>query len=196
MLDGTGAARFRADVAITNGFIVRVGDLSKVRARADIDVRGLMVAPGFINIHSHAVPGVLPTAENMLTQGVTSELLNADGAGPLDIGAQIDGYAAKGLAVNIAASIGCALATSIESLIVLRFLQSLGACAGGRNHSPSPSSTALKCILDKTRVQRCLISGELGPSAEGFCSVPHTGTCKCCADCANASARCQTNSPS
>ena len=106
VLDGTGAARFRADVAITDGFIVRVGDLSKVRARADIDVRGLMVAPGFINIHSHAVPAVLPTAENMLTQGVTSELLNADGAGPLDIGAQIDGYAAKGLAVNIAASIG------------------------------------------------------------------------------------------
>ena len=91
VLDGTGAARFRADVAITDGFIVRVGDLSKVRARADIDVRGLMVAPGFINIHSHAVPAVLPTAENMLTQGVTSELLNADGAGPLDIGAQIDG---------------------------------------------------------------------------------------------------------
>jgi N-acyl-D-amino-acid deacylase len=106
VVDGTGAARYRADVAITGGFIVRVGDLSRVRARTNIDVRGLMVAPGFINIHSHAVPWVLPTAENMLTQGVTSELLNADGAGPLDIGAQIGGYAEKGLAVNIAASIG------------------------------------------------------------------------------------------
>lgn len=106
IVDGTGAPRYRADVAISSGFIVRVGDLSRVRAQTDIDVRGLMVAPGFINIHSHAVPWVLPTAENMLTQGVTSELLNADGAGPLDIGAQIDGYAEKGLAVNIAASVG------------------------------------------------------------------------------------------
>lgn len=106
IVDGTGAARYRADVAVTGGSIVRVGDLSKARARNDIDVRGLMVAPGFINIHSHAFPSVLPTAENMLTQGVTSELLNADGAGPLDIGAQLDGYAAQGLAVNIAASAG------------------------------------------------------------------------------------------
>ena len=106
VVDGTGAARYRADVGVTGGFIVRVGDLSRARGRTNIDVRGLMVAPGFINIHSHAVPAVLPTAENMLTQGVTSELLNADGAGPLDIGAQIDAYAEKGLAVNVAASVG------------------------------------------------------------------------------------------
>ncbi|MBL0170492.1 MAG: amidohydrolase family protein [Gemmatimonadaceae bacterium] len=106
VVDGTGAPRFRADVAITRGHIARVGDLSRATARTDIDVRGLFVAPGFINIHSHAVPSVLPTAENMLTQGVTTELLNADGAGPADIGAQLDGVAKAGLAVNVAASAG------------------------------------------------------------------------------------------
>ena len=106
VVDGTGAPRYRADVAITRGHIARVGDLSGVTARTDINVRGLFVAPGFINIHSHAVAAVLPTAENMLTQGVTTELLNADGAGPADIGAQLDGLAKNGLAVNIAASVG------------------------------------------------------------------------------------------
>ncbi|MEQ1690194.1 MAG: amidohydrolase family protein [Gemmatimonas sp.] len=106
VVDGTGAPRFRADVAITRGHIARVGDLSKATARTELDVRGLFVAPGFINIHSHAVPSVLATAENMLTQGVTTELLNADGAGPADIGVQLDGIARNGLAVNIAASAG------------------------------------------------------------------------------------------
>jgi N-acyl-D-aspartate/D-glutamate deacylase len=106
VMDGTGAPRRRADVAITRGHIARVGNLAGVRARAEIDVRGLVVAPGFINIHSHANPGILPTAENMLTQGVTTELLNADGAGPTDIGAQLDALQQAGLAVNVAASTG------------------------------------------------------------------------------------------
>ena len=106
VVDGTGAPRYRADVAITRGHIARVGDLAKATARTEIDVRGLFVAPGFINIHSHAVPAVLQTAENMLTQGVTTELLNADGSAPADIGAQLDTLAAHGLAVNVASSAG------------------------------------------------------------------------------------------
>lgn len=106
VVDGTGAPRYRADVAITRSHIARIGDLSRATAHTDINVRGLFVAPGFINIHSHAVPAVLSTAANMLTQGVTTELLNADGAGPADIGAQLDGIARNGLAVNIAASAG------------------------------------------------------------------------------------------
>jgi N-acyl-D-amino-acid deacylase len=106
VVDGTGAPRRRADVAITRGHIARVGSLRGARARTEIDVRGLFVAPGFINIHSHANPTVLPTAENMLTQGVTTEVLNADGAGPLDIGAQLDALQQAGLAVNVAASVG------------------------------------------------------------------------------------------
>ena len=74
-------------------------------ADVDIDATGLFVAPGFINIHSHAAPEGLSPAENMLTQGVTTEILNADGGGPLDIGGQLDGEAG-GLAVNVGANIG------------------------------------------------------------------------------------------
>jgi len=104
--DGSGLPRFTADVGIVNGRIARVGDLSGRHAATEIDVRGLVVAPGFINIHSHATPEGLARAANMLTQGVTTEILNADGFGPVDLAAQRAQLSAPGLAVNIGATIG------------------------------------------------------------------------------------------
>jgi adenine deaminase len=56
VIDGSGLPRVRADVAIANGSIARVGDLSKERAAVEFDATGLFVAPGFVNIHSHASP--------------------------------------------------------------------------------------------------------------------------------------------
>ncbi|BCS34981.1 N-acyl-D-amino-acid deacylase [Luteitalea sp. TBR-22] len=106
VIDGTGAPRRRADVGITGDRITRVGDLSGARASTDIDATGLYVAPGFINIHSHATPVGLRTAVNMLTQGVTTEIVNADGRGPLDITGQLAGLGAAGLAVNVGAQAG------------------------------------------------------------------------------------------
>jgi N-acyl-D-amino-acid deacylase len=106
VVDGTGAPRYRADVAIAGGSIARVGDLAKARAEVDVDATGLFVAPGFINIHSHATPDGLMTAANMLTQGVTTEILNADGSGPIDLNDQFARATARGLAVNVGANIG------------------------------------------------------------------------------------------
>ena len=106
VIDGSGRARFAADVGIRNGFIAAIGDLSAAKAATDLEARGLFVAPGFINIHSHASPDALPTAVNMLTQGVTTEIFNADGAGPLEIAKQMSDLAAAGLAVNAGGFIG------------------------------------------------------------------------------------------
>jgi N-acyl-D-amino-acid deacylase len=106
VVDGTGAPRYRADVAIAGGSIARIGDLAGARADVDIDATGLFVAPGFINIHSHATPDGLMTAANMLTQGVTTEIVNADGAGPIDLDDQLAKATARGLAVNAGADIG------------------------------------------------------------------------------------------
>lgn len=106
VIDGTGGAPYRADVGVVGRFIARVGDLAPAEAATTIDATGLYVAPGFINIHSHAVPGALATAENMLTQGVTLEILNADGGGPADIAKQLAEIAASGLAVNVGANAG------------------------------------------------------------------------------------------
>jgi N-acyl-D-amino-acid deacylase len=106
VIDGTGRARFEADVAISGGSIARVGDLSNVRATEDIDVSGLFVAPGFINLHSHNRLGAVSTAANMLGQGVTTIILNADGGGPLDLSEQMREAEANGLAINVGPTIG------------------------------------------------------------------------------------------
>ena len=97
---------YRADVAIANGRIARIGKLARDSAGHDIDVTGLHVAPGFINIHSHVQPAALPRAENMLTQGVTTEIANPDGGGPIDFRPQAESIAKAGLAVNLGAYIG------------------------------------------------------------------------------------------
>lgn len=106
VIDGSGNPRFDADVGITNGFIAAIGELDDATAGTHIDATGLFVSPGFINIHSHASPDALPTAVNMLTQGVTTEIFNADGGGPPDIAQQMSQLAAAGLAVNIGGYVG------------------------------------------------------------------------------------------
>ncbi len=106
VINGSGNSRFDADVGIRNGFIAAVGDLDQATATRQIDARGLMVTPGFINIHSHASAEALPTAVNMLTQGVTTEIFNADGSGPLDVAQQLNSLGVSGLAVNIGGFIG------------------------------------------------------------------------------------------
>jgi N-acyl-D-aspartate/D-glutamate deacylase len=106
IVDGTGGRLYQADVGIHNGHLARIGDLSKESALVEVDVAGLYVAPGFINIHSHASSAALATAENMLTQGVTTEILNPDGGGPPDIVPQLNEANSGGLALNVGAYIG------------------------------------------------------------------------------------------
>jgi N-acyl-D-amino-acid deacylase len=101
VLDGTGRPAYRADVGVTAGRITRIGDLSRDTAATAIDASGLVVAPGFINIHSHA--SALSTAANMLTQGVTTEILNPDGLGTLDIARQLGAADSESYAVNVGA---------------------------------------------------------------------------------------------
>ncbi len=106
VVDGTGTPRYDADIGIRNGYITAIGDLAAAAAPAVIEARGLLVAPGFINIHSHAVPDALPTAVNMLAQGVTTEIFNADGGGAVDLEEQLPALKDAGLAVNIGGYIG------------------------------------------------------------------------------------------
>jgi N-acyl-D-aspartate/D-glutamate deacylase len=106
ILDGTGAPRFQGDVGIRGRTIAAVGNLKSDHAAIEVDATGLFVTPGFINIHSHPTAEGLLRAENMLTQGVTTEILNADGAGPTDLDSQLQGLAKAGLALNVGANIG------------------------------------------------------------------------------------------
>ena len=103
LLDGTGGPAARADVGVVGSHVAKVGDLSRDSGTTIVDATGLIVAPGFINIHSHAAPNALPTAANMLQQGVTTELVNSDGGGPLDVAAQLAAAEKATLAVNVGA---------------------------------------------------------------------------------------------
>ncbi len=74
VIDGTGAPRRRADVAIRDGRIVAVGDVGPGSGARTIDARGRIVSPGFIDIHSHSDESVLINSalESTVHQGVTS----------------------------------------------------------------------------------------------------------------------------
>lgn len=75
VIDGSGAARKRADVAISDGHIAAVGDLSAWTASAErIDAGGLIVAPGFIDVHTHDDRLLLahPEMTPKVSQGVTT----------------------------------------------------------------------------------------------------------------------------
>ena len=74
VVDGTGNPWFRADVGLRSGRIVSVGDLTRASASRVIDARGLVVSPGFIDLHTHVDDDLLsqPGAENYVSQGVTT----------------------------------------------------------------------------------------------------------------------------
>lgn len=74
VIDGTGNAWFKADVAVERGRISEVGRLGSASAERVIDATGLVVCPGFIDIHAHGAVGLLvePRAECLLRQGITT----------------------------------------------------------------------------------------------------------------------------
>lgn len=105
IVDGTGSPGYPADLGIDDGTIAAIGDLEDRPARTRIDATGKIVAPGFIDIHSHADPDALRDAESALKQGVTTEILSPDGGGTTDIEDALD-VAAGGIGINVGAYIG------------------------------------------------------------------------------------------
>jgi len=90
ILDGTGGPWFSGSVAVKDGKIAGVGRLINASARRVIDARGLIVAPGFIDLHSHSDRVLLVdgNAQSKIRQGVTTEILGEDhSAGPVIPGA-------------------------------------------------------------------------------------------------------------
>jgi N-acyl-D-amino-acid deacylase len=100
VLDGTGNPWFPADVAVRAGRIVAVGSLAGAQASRVIDATGKYLTPGFIDIHSHADDGSGPrggfrdpdpirrSAPNLVSQGITTVVVNQDGRSPWPVAEQ------------------------------------------------------------------------------------------------------------
>lgn len=108
IVDGTGSPWYRGDVAISGDTIARVAPSIDGTARRSIDGNGLVVAPGFIDIHTHARRGIfeVPTAENYVRQGVTTLMEGPDGSSPLPLKPFLDKLTALRTSVNIGSFVG------------------------------------------------------------------------------------------
>ncbi|WBU37833.1 N-acyl-D-amino-acid deacylase family protein [Homoserinibacter sp. YIM 151385] len=88
LVDGTGAPRRRGDLAVEGGRIAALGELPARDGDREIDARGLVIAPGFIDMHAHSDLELLRDREHLakLAQGVTTQVLGQDGIGyaPVD----------------------------------------------------------------------------------------------------------------
>jgi N-acyl-D-amino-acid deacylase len=83
LIDGTGSPGIRADIAVENDQIVEIAPVIRTTGQNVLDATGMIVAPGFIDIHSHTDASIFgnPFVESMLFQGVTTEVTGNCGVG-------------------------------------------------------------------------------------------------------------------
>lgn len=108
VIDGSGNPWYYADVAIQNGKVIRVGNLKDASAKRIIDATGLIVAPGFIDVHAHIEGGEMttPTADNFIYDGVTSVVTGNCGGSNLNISDYFKRLDSAKTSINIASLIG------------------------------------------------------------------------------------------
>lgn len=106
VIDGTGNPAFYADVAIRRGRVAALGRVSG-SAPVEIDARGLVVAPGFIDVHTHAENVLeLPLAENFLRMGITTVVAGNCGSSEPDIGRFLRAVESIRVSPNVATLVG------------------------------------------------------------------------------------------
>src|SRR3954453_23261784 len=109
VVDGTAAPARPADVRIEGDTIVAIGTGLEPRAGERVrGARGLVVSPGFIDMHSHAGDGIddAPDSASQVRQGVTTALVGQDGGGELPVASFFDGIDRTRPTINFAASVG------------------------------------------------------------------------------------------
>jgi dihydroorotase/N-acyl-D-amino-acid deacylase len=108
IVDGTGSPWYRGDVGVRNDTIAKIAPRIDAPAGKVIDAAGKIVAPGFIDIHTHARRGIfdVPTADNYVRQGVTTLMEGPDGSSPLPIKPFFDRLAATHITPNFGLFVG------------------------------------------------------------------------------------------
>lgn len=173
IVDGTGSEGYRGDLGIVGDRIVAMGELGPAEARSILEVDGLVIAPGFIDIHSHTDEMVLvnPTCESKVTQGVTTEVSGNCGysAGPHGGKSDWQGYVREMSEYGIEPtwrSLGEFLDHLDSAPMTINFATYVGhgmiraAVVGYDDRSPSASELDVMCAL----VRRSISEGALGLS--------------------------------
>lgn len=153
--DGLGSDPVVTDIGIVNAHIVAFGDLSAFEAPLRRDVTGLAVAPGFIDIHSHAAGSNFstssltrrPGAENYLRQGVTTAIVGQDGSSAYPIGDYLKKAESTRTAINIGTTVGHG---TIRAIVM-----------GNRDREPTESELNRM----KTMVESAMKDGAFGISS-------------------------------
>jgi N-acyl-D-aspartate/D-glutamate deacylase/acetyl esterase/lipase len=112
VIDGAGTDAVKADVGVAGDRIVFIGDAAKENLQAErvIDATGLIVAPGFIDPHTHADDDIFDPkrAANLpyLTQGVTTVFIGNDGRSRIPLAKAFEQLQSQGVGVNVASFVG------------------------------------------------------------------------------------------
>jgi N-acyl-D-amino-acid deacylase len=156
VIDGSGRPGTVHDVAIKDGTIAAVGRIPKSQAAEIIDASGLVVAPGFIDVHTHADNLVSrPAAANFVRMGVTTIVAGNCGGSALDVGAALAALRDQPAAVNFATLIGH---NTVRSAVM-----------GSENRAPRAAEIARM----KSLVWKAMADGAVGFST-GLQYIPGT----------------------
>jgi len=198
VFDGTGSAGRESDVLLSGGRIARVARRITAPGADVIDARGLAVAPGFIDIHSHTDTGLFlyPEAQSKVRQGVTTEVAGQDGssvapASPEAVARTRERYAADGIDVDVStiatffASIDArGAAVNLASMVGAGTLRGLVIGDDDRPASPAEIERMAGMVAAAIREGACGLSSGLEYTPGGFASrdelaalaVPLAGT--------------------
>ena len=106
--DGAGKPLRKGSVRISGDRITKVGDFQPAKDEPIIDAKGLVLAPGFIDIHNHSTEGIErdPLAETQIAQGITTVVVGADGDSPWPIALWLKARETNPASLNIAVLAG------------------------------------------------------------------------------------------
>jgi len=157
IIDGSGNPWYAADVGIRDGRIAAIGRLDSGQGRRVLNARGMTVAPGFIDGHTHSEGGIrrIPTADNFLFDGVTSIVTGNCGGSVTAVDSFFTELRGNGISINLATLIGH---NSVRREVM-----------GTAQRDPSPEEMAAMEAL----VEKAMRQGAIGLST-GLIYVPGT----------------------
>jgi N-acyl-D-amino-acid deacylase len=108
IIDGTGNSWYYGNIAVKDGKILKIGRDVNPPAKKIIDAKGLIVAPGFIDVHTHLEGDEIrePNATNFILDGVTTCITGNCGSSNVDIGKYLRWIDSLKLSINVATLVG------------------------------------------------------------------------------------------